>query len=147
MLTARGIEPLRFRVSQGVAEATLVGWFGEPTRQLVPSHLPPACGYDKWTRWRALTAYYFRDRFVGYVYRGSPGAPVLTAPRGIRVGLPLARAEALGGAAFHRSFSEGGSWTLLTPTGKVDGLLTAVPPRGSVEDIAGGSLGCQMLPG
>jgi hypothetical protein len=34
---------------------------------------------------------------------------------------------------------------LLTPEGKVAGLLTAVPPKGDIENIEAGSLGCQMM--
>jgi hypothetical protein len=144
-LDAKGIEPLRFGVDQATAEATLTHWFGQPRHALVPSHLPPACGYDRTTTWPALTAYYFRGVFVGYFYRGGPGAPALLASDRIRVGLPLARAEAFGGADFHRSYSLGGSWTLRTPAGKVGGLLTGVPPKGNIENIEAGSLGCQMM--
>ncbi|HEX3899795.1 MAG TPA: hypothetical protein VHW74_11530 [Mycobacteriales bacterium] len=144
-LDAKGIEPLRFGADEASAEETLMRWFGVPTHALQPVHLPPACGYDRASSWPALTAYFFRGRFVGYLYRGSQSAPELAGPRGIRVGVPLARAAALGGVEFHRSAAEGGSWVLLTPAGKVGGLLTAVPPKGNIETIDGGSLGCQML--
>jgi hypothetical protein len=91
-----------------------------------------------------VTAYFFRGRFVGYRYQGAKGAPSLSAPHNIRVGVPLARAEALGGVDFRRSYAEGGSWSLRTSAGKIAGLLTAVPPKGAIEDIDAGSLGCQM---
>lgn len=144
-LDARGIEPLLFGTAQATAEAALRGWFGVPRHLLVATHLPPACGYDTTSTWKAITAYFFRGKLVGYVYRGGAGAPRLSAPDHIRVRQPLALAEAAGGVSFHQSAAEGGSWTLLTDQGKVGGLLTAVPPRGAIETIEGGSLGCQAL--
>jgi hypothetical protein len=144
-LDAKGIEPLRFGADEATAEATLARWFGEPRHALAPTHLPPACGYDTTSNWRVITAYFFRGKLVGYVYRGGAGAPALAAPNHIRIGQPLALAKSAGGRRFHRSASVGGSWTLMTDEGKVGGLLTAVPPRGAIETIEGGSLGCQTL--
>jgi hypothetical protein len=125
-----------------MAESTLVKWFGAPKSAMQPSHLPPACGVDRITTWPGVTADFFQDRFVGYLFRQWGGMRVLHAPDGIRVGVSLAQSEQLGGAAFAWSDSQGGSWTLTTPSGELFGLLTAVPPNGSIENIGAGAQGC-----
>jgi hypothetical protein len=152
--TATGIAGIAFGTPQPTARQQLVQLFGKPTQALHALGLPAACGIDSGIAWHETTAYFFGQKFVGYLYQPSARlhsqtlhSQTLKAPDGIRIGQSLAEAKAAGGPAFTWSYSQGGSWTLHTPAGQLEGLLTAVPPQGNIEDLAAGSLGCPgMVP-
>jgi hypothetical protein len=147
--TGSGFAGVEFGTSQQNAEHRLIERFGGPQHAFQAQHLPAACGIDSATSWTDMTAYYFRHRFVGYLYRGTtpPKGLTVTTPWGLYIGEPLRDAEAAGGSAFNWSYTQGGSWTLRTAAGKIVGNLTKVPPHGNVENMAAGSLGCAgMVP-
>ena len=70
----------------------------------------------------------------------------LTTAQGLRVGDTLAQAQKIYGAALTTSLAQGGSWSVSTPDGKLDGYLNGVPdqvtPAPTIMSIEAGSVGC-----
>jgi hypothetical protein len=103
-------------------------------------------------QWPAITAYFGRQRFIGFStvwVNGIPRNPIesnaATAAE-LQIGDSLAVARQIYGTALTTSFAQGGAWFAATPTGRLAGNLTeevnesTPPPR--IEDIAAGVVGC-----
>ena len=150
-----GIGGAMFGQPQAVAIAELDKVLGAPTRPQ-PAGDAGNCTVDAYLTWPTMTAYFFRGRFVGYDSASLLGAAASGTPdvipnaataAGMRIGDDLAQARRIYGSAFIVLFSQGGSWRVTTPTGVLDGYLTAVPDRSTpplpkVADVSAGSVGC-----
>jgi hypothetical protein len=111
--------------------------------------LPGNCDFDSATQWRTVSAYFFRDRFVGYATVSLKGFLLhsdASTAAGLHLGDPLTRAQLLYGDALTTSSAQGGSWFVATSTGRLAGLLTSevdqTAPGPRIEDITAGSVGC-----
>jgi len=110
------------------------------------------CTIDAMAWWPTIEAYFLQGRFVGYstgslLGFSSPGANSIPGNamtvNGLRIGDSLAQAKELYQGAIQTSYSQGGSWYVMTPTGKIDGYLTLVlTPQTRIADINAGSVGC-----
>jgi hypothetical protein len=148
-----GIGGARFGQPEAVAIAELDRVLGSPTKPR-PTGAAGNCTVDAYLTWKTLTAYFFRGRFVGYdsanllAAGGSGGPDVIpsaSTAAGLRIGDDIAQARRIYGRAFVVLFSQGGSWRVTTPTGTLDGYLTAVPggpTQPKVADVSAGSVGC-----
>jgi hypothetical protein len=148
-----GIGGARFGQPEAVAIKELDRVLGSPTTAR-PTGAAGNCTIDAYLTWKTLTAYFFRGRFVGYdsanlLAARSSGAPDVipsaSTAAGLRIGDDIAQARRIYGRAFVVLFAQGGSWRVTTPTGVLDGYLTAVPggptpPK--VADVSAGSVGC-----
>jgi hypothetical protein len=154
---ANGVGSATFGQPEAVAIVELDKVLGPPTTRR-PTGDVGGCNVDAFLTWPALTAYFFRSRFVGYnsASLAGPGRPVpsviarAATAAGLRVGDDIAQARRIYGSAFAVLFSQGGSWRVITATGKLDGYLTAVPDRTAspvpqVADISAGSVGCPAV--
>jgi hypothetical protein len=150
-----GIGGARFGQPEAVAIAELDRVLGPPTTPR-PADDAGNCTVDAYLTWPTMTAYFFRGRFVGYdsaslLRAQGSGAPDVipgaSTAAGLRIGDDVAQARRIYGRAFVVLFSQGGSWRVTTPTGTLDGYLTAVPDRPTppvprVADVSAGSVGC-----
>jgi len=150
-----GIGAATFGQPQALAIAELDHVLGSPA---TPRPVSDAgnCTVDASLSWPTLTAYFFRGRFVGYdsasllgpQFSGAPNViPAASTAAGLRIGDDIAQARRIYGSAFTVLFAQGGSWRVTTPTGRLDGYLTAVPghptpPVPRIADISAGSVGC-----
>jgi hypothetical protein len=114
-----------------------------------PFAVAGACRVDHVSRWRTLTAYFSKGRFVGYAYQPHRhvGGTALATGRRLRVGDRLARGRALYGGAFHRSSAQGGSWSVHTRRGRLIGYASGLPvgPHSTVATIEAGDVGCPAM--
>jgi hypothetical protein len=150
-----GIGSARFGQPEALAIAELDQVLGSPTTPR-PTGAAGNCTIDAYLTWPTMTAYFFRGRFVGYdsanllAARGSGAPDVIpsaSTAAGLRIGDDIAQARRIYGSAFVVLFAQGGSWRVSTPTGTLDGYLTAVPdhptpPVPRVADVSAGSVGC-----
>jgi hypothetical protein len=107
------------------------------------------CTVDAMVSWSTFDAYFLLGRFVGYStgsLLGESGAntiPNAMTVNGLRVGDTLGYAENLYQGTIQTSYSQGGSWYVRTPTGKIAGLLTLeLTPQTRIAYISAGSVGC-----
>jgi hypothetical protein len=164
VLGANGIASVKFGASAAVVRAEIDTLLRQPGG---PYARGGSCGLDHRIQWwddRAatglslLTTYFRRSRFVGYEYgdyetqpRAAPAGPTLATTRGLRIGDTPARATELYGGAFTTSAAQGGSWSLRTAGGSIDGYLSGVPGHGGaggqivVATIDAGDVGCSAL--
>jgi hypothetical protein len=107
------------------------------------------CGIDGETDWSGLEAYFHRHRFVGYSYgtsRNEGIQPTLSTPRGLRLEDTVARGKRLYGSAFRVSAAQGGSWSVRTRVGQIDGFLSDVTNlKSRILTIEAGHVGCPAL--
>ena len=148
VLLGDGVGAARFGQSDEVAAADL-------DRALSPAKARPVdlagnCTVDRALQWPVLTAYFDRDRFVGYSTLAANGeklaeADVATA-KGLRTGDTLAEARRLYGAALTTSAAQGGAWFAKTPDGRLEGYLSAEVnrdgPQPRIASIEAGQVGC-----
>jgi hypothetical protein len=153
-----GIGSATFGQPEAVAIAELDKVLGSPTTRR-PVGDAGNCSVDAYLTWPTMTAYFFRGRFVGYSSASLLGPQVSGAANvipdastaaGLRIGDDVAQARRIYGSAFVVLFSQGGSWRVTTPTGRLDGYLTAVPgrptpPVARVADVSAGSVGCPAV--
>jgi hypothetical protein len=139
VLNANGIATVGFGRPPGDVMVEGHTLLGRPTKPYAPD--PTGCGVDHIIEWPGLSVHFERGRFVGYSFRGSD----MTTRRGLRVGNTLARARRLYGRAFKTSVAQGGSWSVETPTGRLIGYLSDVPPRGRIASIEAGNVGCAAV--
>jgi hypothetical protein len=145
-----GVDTVDFGLGQAVAVADLDRALGSPTTQRSNAGTPSNCGVDATVQWPMLTAYFFQGRFDGYSTLSVNGETLSSADvatsAGLRVGDALDRARQLYGAELTTSLAQGGAWFVQTPTGQLEGFLTAEPNQTSVaphiESIEAGSVGC-----
>ncbi len=149
-----GIGGATFGQPEATAIAELDKVLGSPSARR-PVDYAGNCTVDAYLNWPTLTAYFFGGRFVGYnsasLLGQGPGAPRVipdaSTAAGLRIGDDVAQARRIYGSAFVVLFSQGGSWRVASPTGKLDGYLTTVPgrpggPAPRVADVSAGSVGC-----
>ena len=150
-----GIGGATFGQPEAVAIAELDKVLGSPTTPR-PASDAGNCTVDAYLTWPTMTAYFFHGRFVGYDSASLLGGQGSGAPKvipnaataaGLRIGDDVAQARRIYGSAFVVLFSQGGSWRVSTPTGRLDGYLNAVPGRSTppvprVADVSAGSVGC-----
>ncbi len=161
MLSGRGIAGVRFGQPRATAIAGLhavLGWRGSHPRSYRGD-----CGLDSSITWSSsgqapLTVYFAQGRLVGYEY-GEPGrlvarppahGPVLATTRGLTIGDTLERGRRLYGGAFTVSAAQGGTWTVSTTGGRIDGYASGVPQPGNlnalrVVTIDAGNVGCPAV--
>jgi hypothetical protein len=121
-----------------------------------PLVLDPRTGHL--VRDEEMTVDFHRGHFVGYQFGGPDprvhgrhivSALAVTTARGLRVGDLLARGRRLYGPAFHLSNAQGGSWSVRTPRGELDGYALVngrrLGPLATVETIDAGNVGCPAV--
>jgi hypothetical protein len=148
VLAGNGIAGVHFGQSQSSAISGLDQLLGGPTKG--PIDMTGNCNVDTAEQWSTLTAYFERGAFVGYGTGAANGEALpqgtLKTAMGLRLGDTITLAEHLYGSAFRTSTSQGGSWSVSTPQGKLIGNLSAVPgqpgPTPTISSIAAGSVGC-----
>lgn len=113
---------------------------------------PGGCpGINLEVDWPGLQAYFLNRRFVGYSYNSGSSnrtrpAPVLATTRGLLVGESIAQGKRMYGAAFHLSYAQGGSFTVRTKVGRIEGFLSDVlHPKSRVLSIEAGNVGCPAM--
>ena len=161
MLSARGIAEIHFGQPRAAVVAALDRLLGVPHGPYVPGGL---CNFDHTITWRdqrspagasSLIGHFAQGRLVGYEYgkggnhiarRRSVHGPFLATTRGLTVGDTLERGRRLYGSAFKASTAQGGSWSVATPTGSIDGYASDVPRPGNLNAVKvltiAGSVGC-----
>ncbi|HET6868669.1 MAG TPA: hypothetical protein VFH80_22340, partial [Solirubrobacteraceae bacterium] len=101
----------------------------------------------------SLIVYFGHNRLVGYEYgtrRLHAHGTVLATVRGLTIGDTLERGRRLYGNAFTISTAQGGSWSVDTKSGPIDGYASGVPHPGNlntvkVKTIDAGNVGCAAL--
>ncbi len=148
LLQGDGIGSVHFGGTENSAIAALDAVLGgSPTKSTAE---PGNCDTDDAEQWANATAYFDAGTFVGYSTLAANGEvlPVgsLVTAQGLRIGDTLTQAQQFYGPAFTTSFAQGGSWSVSTPDGTLDGYLSAVPgqlaPAPTVLSIEAGSVGC-----
>jgi len=153
VVRANGIGTAYFGQAESAAIRRLEAVLGPP---LGPAPTPSNnCTIDSYLRWPTMTAYFDRQRFVGYgtgSLLGGPGyrdIPNFTTATGLRIGDTLAQARRLYGSSLRTSLAQGGSWFAATPTGTLAGILTNEviqrTPAPRIADITAGSVGCPAV--
>lgn len=107
------------------------------------------CDIDAAVQWANATAYFDAGTFVGYSTLAANGevlpAGSLVTAQGLRIGDTLTQAQEFYGSSLTTSYAQGGSWSVSTPDGKLDGYLNGEPNQPSVPtimSIEAGSVGC-----
>lgn len=150
LLSGNGIASAVFGQLETSAIPNLEKVLGAPLRvEPTPSN---NCTVDAYLQWPTMTAYFYRQRFVGYgtgSLGGGPGyreIPNVTTAAGLQIGATLPQAQRIYGAALRTSLAQGGSWFAATPTGTLSGNLTNEinrrTPTPRIADITAGSVGC-----
>jgi hypothetical protein len=107
------------------------------------------CNINGEVDWPGLAAYFHDRRFVGYSYGpkiSDGGLSTFATTRGLRVGETVRQARRIYGSAFKVSTAQGGSWSVRTPHGRIDGFLSDLTkPRSKVLTIEAGNVGCPAL--
>ena len=153
-LLGNGVAGVRFGQREVPTIAALDQLLGSPTKGPVDD--TGDCTIDAAEQWTTLTAYFDAGRFVGYstnstvVVSGEPLAhQSLVTAQGMRVGDTVTQASAIYGAAFTTSLAQGGSWSVATPGGTLDGYLSGEPnqpgPPPTIASIEAGSVGCPAM--
>jgi hypothetical protein len=111
------------------------------------------CPVDFAAQWANISAYFYKGIFEGYSTSSINGEPLpdgnLVTAQGLRVGDTLAQAQQLYGSELTTSFAQGGSWTAITSSGKLEGFLseesdqTASSP--TILSIEAGTVGCPAM--
>jgi len=150
-LRADGLDDAVFGQSVTVTIGELESVLGPPTGF---NNTPGNCTIDAMAWWSTIDAYFFQGRFVGYSTGsllggeyGESGANSIPGSamtvNGLDIGDTLAQAQQLYQGAIQTSYSQGGSWSVVTPTGTLVGNLTLVlTPQTRIADINAGSVGC-----
>lgn len=148
LLQGNGIGNVHFGDSETSAIAALDTVLGSaPTRSTANTG---NCTVDAAEQWANVTAYFDAQQFVGYSTSAIDGEVLpdgnLVTAQGLRVGDTLTQGQQFYGSAFTTSFAQGGSWTASTPSGEIEGYLSAepnqTPPPPTILSIEAGSVGC-----
>jgi hypothetical protein len=149
VLRGDGLAGAEFGQPEMVAIDELKGAVGAPLHA-VPTNMAGNCTVDSAMQWPTLTAYFLRDRFVGYSTSSLNGYFLdsnASTVAGLRIGDSLAEARVLYGDTLKTTTAQGGAWSVATSTGNLAGNFTAevdqtpsLNPR--IGDITAGSVGC-----
>jgi hypothetical protein len=119
---------------------------GSPTKSMAESG---NCDIDDAVQWANATAYFAAGTFVGYSTLAANGEALpagnLATVQGLRIGDTLTQAQQFYGSALTTSFAQGGSWSVSTPDGTLDGYLNGEPnepPVPTIMSVEAGSVGC-----
>jgi len=151
ILGGDGLGAAVFGQPAATAIGELASVLGRPTGF---NNTPGNCTIDAMAWWSTIDVYFFQGRFVGYSTGsllggeyGNSGANSIPGNamtvNDLRIGDTLAQAQQLYKGAIQTSYSQGGSWSVVTPTGTLVGNLTLVlTPQTRIADINAGSVGC-----
>lgn len=147
LLGASGIDNVGFGTAEATAIARLRGVLGTPVGTDTPESISGDCGIDSRMVWEGIVTYFDHGAFVGYATSDAKGRLTDGATEaGLRVGDPLSRARQLYGSAFATSPAQGGTWSVNTPAGTIDGYISSAPtPTPGIASIAAGVQGCPAL--
>lgn len=147
VLTGDGVGPAAFGASSASVTRRLDGLLGRQPSRAVRGR--GNCGITHEVDWPGLETYFHRRRFVGYSYGSSRNEgiqPNLTTARGLQLGDTVKQGRRLYGSAFRVSPAQGGSWSVRTRRGRLDGFLSDITsPKGKVTTIEAGNVGCPAL--
>jgi hypothetical protein len=151
-LAGDGIADVKFGASPAAVTTTLTRLLGAASDAYYPDG---TCGADHAISWPGLLIFFRNGRFVGYEYGTDVApaqmqvqAPVLTTTTGLRIGDSVAQARRLYGAGFRISTAQGGSWSVATPSGRIEGIARGatrhgdIDPRSEIANIDAGVVGC-----
>jgi hypothetical protein len=148
VLRGDGAGAARFGQSEPMATKALDEALSSTKRAVV--NMAGNCTVDRAVQWPTFTAYFDRDRFVGYSTLAADGEPLRNAPmvtaKGLRVGDTLAEARRIYGDTLSTTLAQGGAWFAKTDDGTLDGYLTAEVnsrvPAPRIASIEAGHVGC-----
>lgn len=125
VLSAQGIGGARLGDPQIEVVSRLRQMLGKPHRQWVPNYI--CGGADAAVSWENLTTFFKHGQFVAYSYWEQQVVPtwwpLLATARGLTIGETPAYARRLNGRAFRTTTGKlGGTWSLTTPRGTIDGF-------------------------
>jgi hypothetical protein len=160
VLRANGIGKVHFGASPGALRREIDSLVGGTGSGYQPGG---SCDLDHQMTWRdqptasgspPLIVYFRHSAFVGYQF-GDPNRPrhqskgwTLATTRGLRLGVALARGRQLYGHRFTLSAAQGGSWSLRTVGGRMEGYAWGHARHGDVSwhsvvlTIDAGDVGC-----
>ena len=148
VLSGIGIAGARLGAAQTEAVSQLRRLLGKPQGHFVPNFV--CGGADIAIHWQDLTTFFRRGRFVAYSYweQVLPTSwPLLATARGLTIGETPAYASRLYGRAFRTSRALGGTWSLATTHGVLDGFTYGAEagPRNTITTIEAGPRICQTV--
>jgi hypothetical protein len=138
-LAGDGIADVKFGDSPATVTTNLTQLLGAASAAYYPDG---TCGADHAISWPGLLIFFRNGKFVGYEYgtaqapaRTQVQAPVLATINGLRIGETIAQARRLYGAAFRISTAQGGSWSVATPRGRIEGIIWPTPRHAAVINL------------
>ena len=148
LLSGDGIAGVRFGDSEASAIADLDKVLGSPSGE--PTSEAGNCNIDAAEQWATATAYFDTNKFVGYSTSAANGEALpmgnMATAMGLRVGDTINKSQEIYGSAFKTSLTQGGSWSVATAVGTLDGYLSGEPnqtgPPPTIASIEAGSVGC-----
>jgi hypothetical protein len=152
LLLGNGIGSVHFDDTQSSAIAALSDVLGNgPTKSMNDEQ--GSCQVDFAAQWANISAYFYKGIFEGYSTSSINGEPLpdgnLVTAQGLRVGDTLAQAQQLYGSELTTSFAQGGSWTAITSSGKLEGFLSEEPDQTAssptILSIEAGTVGCPAM--
>lgn len=152
LLLGSGVGSVHFGDTQASAIAALSDLLGNgPVKSMKDQQ--GACPVDFAAQWANISAYFYKGMFEGYSTSSINGEPLpdgnLVTAQGLRVGDSLTQAQQLYGLELATSFAQGGSWTAITPSGKLEGFLSEEPDQTSssptILSIEAGTVGCPAM--
>ena len=149
VLNGQGLTIAHLGDRQSRVETRLLHVLGKPTMPLTSTPQLHNCGVSAMASWHSFSLYFNHERLVG-VSLGPGSKPAGQTSSGLKLGNTLRHARALYGNALHTSASQGGSWSVATRNGPLDGFL--IPSTGSVagpssriQTIDVGVVGCPAM--
>ncbi len=148
VLLGDGVGAARFGQSEPVAIKEIDKALSSTKKAVVS--MADNCTIDRAVQWSTFTAYFDRDRFVGYSTLAANGQPLhhtdLVTAKGLQVGDTLAEAHRIYGGTLGTTLAQGGAWFAKTEDGTLDGYLTAEVnsrvPAPRIASIEAGAVGC-----
>ena len=149
VLNGQGLSIAHLGDRQSTVETTLRQMLGKPTIPLTSTPQLHNCGVSAMSSWHAFSLYFNHERLVG-VSLGPGTKPVGQTSTGLKLGNTLRRARSIYGNALHTSTSQGGSWTVTTNNGPLDGFLipstrSVAGPTSRIQTIDVGVVGCPAM--
>jgi hypothetical protein len=149
VLRADGIAGARLGEPESEVLSSLRQVLGNPRGRFVPNYL--CGGADVAIYWQDLTTFFKDGRFVAYSYWAQQVDPwpsrLLATARGLTLGETPAYARRLYGRSFRTSGELGGTWSLKTSSGILEGFTrgNSFIPRGTITTIQAGPHVCETV--